>query len=93
MLSPHYDEKHHGLYVEKLEQAVLNPKVRNIALTGGYGAGKSSVIQGLIERIHSSKEFNKTRPIVISLPTIQIADESDSGKLIQAFLNRVPTTW
>ena len=79
VLSPHYDEKHHGLYVEKLEQAVLNPKVRNIALTGGYGAGKSSVIQGLIERIHSSKEFNKTRPIVISLPTIQIADDSDSG--------------
>ncbi len=77
VLSPHYDEKHHGLYVEKLEQAVRNPKVRNIALTGGYGTGKSSVIQGLIERIHSSKEFNKTRPIVISLPTIQVADESD----------------
>ena len=77
VLSPHYDEKHHGLYVEKLEQAVRNPKVRNIALTGGYGTGKSSIIQGLIERIHSSKEFNKTRPIVISLPTIQVADESN----------------
>ena len=77
VLSPHYDEKHHGLYAEKLEQAVLNPKVRNIALTGGYGTGKSSVVQGLIERIHSSKEFKKTRPIVISLPTIQVADESD----------------
>lgn len=50
VLGPHYDEKHHGLYVEKLEQAVRNPKVRNIALTGGYGTGKSSVIQGLIER-------------------------------------------
>ncbi|WP_315120400.1 hypothetical protein [Corynebacterium matruchotii] len=79
VLSPHYDEKHHGLYVEKLEQAIRNPKVRNIALTGGYGTGKSSVIQGLIERIHSSKELKKIRPITISLPTIQIADESDSG--------------
>jgi hypothetical protein len=79
VLSPHYDEKHHGLYVEKLEQAVRNPKVRNIALTGGYGTGKSSVIQGLVERIHSSKELKKIRPIIISLPTIQIADESDSG--------------
>ena len=77
VLSPHYDEKHHGLYVKKLEQAVRNPKVRNIALTGGYGTGKSSVIQGLIERIHSSKELEKTHPIVISLPTIQVADESD----------------
>ena len=78
VLSPHYDEKHHGLYVKKLEQAVRNPKVRNIALTGGYGTGKSSVIQGLVERIHSSKELKKIRPITISLPTIQIADESDS---------------
>ncbi|WP_315196831.1 hypothetical protein [Corynebacterium matruchotii] len=79
VLSPHYDEIHHGLYVEKLEQAVRNPKVRNIALTGGYGTGKSSIIQGLVERIHSSKELKKIRPITISLPTIQIADESDSG--------------
>lgn len=79
VLSPHYDEEHHGIYVRKLEQAVMLPEVRNIALTGGYGTGKSSVIQGLIERIHSSKEFKKIRPIVISLPTTQIADESDSG--------------
>ena len=78
VLSPHYDEKHHGPYVRKLEQAIRNPKVRNMALTGGYGTGKSSVIQGLVERIHSSKEFKKIRPITISLPTIQIADESDS---------------
>ena len=78
VLSPHFDEEHHGLYVKKLEQAVLNPKVRHIALTGGYGTGKSSVIQGLIEKIHSSKELKKIRPITISLPTIQIADESDS---------------
>ena len=78
VLSPHYDEKHHGIYVRKLEQAVRNPKVRNIALTGGYGTGKSSVIQGLVERIHSSKELKKIRPITISLPTIQVVNESDS---------------
>ena len=76
VLSPHYDEEHHGIYVRKLEQAVRNPKVRNIALTGGYGTGKSSVIQGLIERIHSSKELKKIRPITISLPTIQVVNES-----------------
>ena len=100
VLSPHYDEKHHGLYVEKLEQAVRNPKVRNIALTGGYGTGKSSVIQGLVERIKSSEEDAETnkshdiqrliekirpsknpkkiRPIIISLPTIQVTNKSDS---------------
>lgn len=98
VLSPRYDEKHHGLYVKKLEQAVRNPKVRNIALTGGYGTGKSSVIQGLVERIKSSEEDAETnkshdiqrliekirpsknpkkiRPIIISLPTIQVVNES-----------------
>jgi len=78
VLGPHFNKNRHGFYVDKLEQAILLYKVRNIALTGGYGTGKSSVIQGLIERIRSSKELKKTRPIVISLPTIQIADESDS---------------
>lgn len=78
VLSPHFDEKHHGIYVERLEQTLLKPKVRNIALTGGYGTGKSSIVQGLIEKIHSSKELEKIHPIVISLPTIQVADESDS---------------
>lgn len=100
VLSPHFDEEHHGIYVRKLEQAIRNPKVRNIALTGGYGTGKSSVIQGLIERIKSSEEDEETnknrdiqrliekirpsknpkkiRPIIISLPTIQVANKSDS---------------
>ena len=41
VLSPHFDEKHHGIYVEKLEQAVRNPKVRNIALTGGLSNRES----------------------------------------------------
>ena len=78
VLGPRFNKKRHGFYVDKLEQAILLPKVRNIALTGGYGTGKSSVLQGLIERIRSSKVLKKTHPIIISLPTIQIADESDS---------------
>ena len=74
VLSPHFDEKHHGLYVKKLEQAVLNPKVRHIALTGGYGTGKSSVIQGSLFRrlklrpchpVNDHPQKNKkTRPVV-----------------------------
>jgi len=74
VLSPHYDEEHHGLYVRKLEQAVRNPKVRNIALTGGYGTGKSSVIQGSLFRrfelrprhpvTDHPRKHRKTRPVV-----------------------------
>lgn len=43
-LTPEYEEKHHGTYLKRLEQAVKDPNNLNIALTGRYGAGKSSVL-------------------------------------------------
>jgi hypothetical protein len=43
-LTPRYVEAHHGTYLRRLEQAVKNPDNLNIALTGRYGAGKSSVL-------------------------------------------------
>lgn len=79
VLGPHFNKDHHGFYVDKLEQLIMLPEVRNIALTGGYGTGKSSVIQGLIKKIRSSKELGKNQPIIISLPTIQIINESGPG--------------
>ena len=43
-LGPEYDKDHHGTYLRHLEEAVLEKKNRNIALTGRYGTGKSSVL-------------------------------------------------
>lgn len=43
-LTPSYDEDHHGTYLRRLEEAVTDPRNLNIALTGRYGAGKSSVL-------------------------------------------------
>lgn len=43
-LTPSFDEKQHGTYLRRLEEAVSEPRNRNIALTGRYGAGKSSVL-------------------------------------------------
>ncbi|MFJ5956720.1 hypothetical protein ACIQC5_12275 [Paenarthrobacter sp. NPDC092416] len=43
-LAPEFNAKHHSVYVRHLEQAVQDKKNRNIALTGRYGAGKSSVL-------------------------------------------------
>lgn len=43
-LTPSYDEGHHGTYLRRLEEAVKDPRNLNIALTGRYGAGKSSVL-------------------------------------------------
>lgn len=43
-LGPEFDEVQHSIYVRHLEEAVREKKNRNIALTGRYGAGKSSVL-------------------------------------------------
>lgn len=43
-LAPLYEEKHHSSYLKRLGQAVKDPNNLNIALTGRYGSGKSSVL-------------------------------------------------
>lgn len=65
-LTPVYDETAHGVYVRHLLAALdtkRGPGIRNIALTGGYGTGKSSVLAE-ITRIH------RRRTITISLSTL-----------------------
>lgn len=37
-------------YLNALEWALNNPKVKNIALAGPYGAGKSSIIETYLSR-------------------------------------------
>ncbi|QQB46786.1 hypothetical protein I6I10_02290 [Corynebacterium glucuronolyticum] len=46
-LGPKYLEESHGIYVEQLLSILADQRCRNIALTGAYGTGKSSVIRGL----------------------------------------------
>lgn len=48
-LAPRYDKAQHELYVKALTAALRNDGIRNIALTGAYGTGKSSVLQRLAE--------------------------------------------
>ncbi|TFB93195.1 hypothetical protein [Cryobacterium sp. HLT2-28] len=43
-LAPQYEAPHHAGYLRHLEDAIKEPKNRNIALTGRYGSGKSSVL-------------------------------------------------
>lgn len=43
-LTPKYNPEQHGTYLRRLEEVVKDPQNLNIALTGRYGAGKSSVL-------------------------------------------------
>jgi len=53
-LAPRYDESQHKTYLDRLEQAVEDPRNRNIALSGRYGTGKSSVLDKFQEKRKNS---------------------------------------
>ena len=61
---------------EVLESALKNKDIRNIALTGPYGSGKSSIIQTLMEN------YSGFHYLPISLATLQ-ADEEGEEKTWQ----------
>lgn len=46
-LAPHFQSDQHGFYLGLLTSALANGAYRNIALTGAYGSGKSSILAGL----------------------------------------------
>ncbi|MCD4850630.1 hypothetical protein LN996_07390 [Arthrobacter sp. AK01] len=63
-LAPKYDPLHHRTYVAALENAITRqPTVRNIALSGTYGTGKSSILAELAYRL-------KDRVLEVSLLTL-----------------------
>src|SRR5690606_6429519 len=49
-LTPEYLAEEHGSYVAAIESALANGQVRNIALSGNYGAGKSSIMREVARR-------------------------------------------
>lgn len=72
-LTPKYDELSHKAYVEAIEGGLEGPNadgIRNIALTGGYGVGKSSVLEKVAEK-------HKGKVVQISLSTLGFEGSSD----------------
>jgi len=75
-LSPTNEAEGCEVYLEALEWALENKqKIKNIAISGPYGSGKSSVLQTFIKRCESkkiwSKIFPKYRFFNISLATFK----------------------
>ncbi|WP_417561074.1 P-loop NTPase fold protein [Marinomonas sp.] len=48
-LTPEFNKDNHGSYVRRINHALTEPKIRNIALSGTYGIGKSSILQKVAE--------------------------------------------
>lgn len=73
-LTPRYDPEKHGIYFAAIQTALKgrrNP-IRNIALTGSYGVGKSSILSEVARK-------HKRRVIAVSLSTLGFADDPKAG--------------
>ncbi|GAA3871157.1 P-loop NTPase fold protein [Leifsonia kafniensis] len=73
-LTPKYLEAEHGPYVAAIISALQTPEVRNIALSGNYGVGKSSILQRVTQ-------LESGRIVELSLSTlapIEISSLDDS---------------
>lgn len=68
-LTPEYLEAEHGGYVTAIEAALVNEQIRNIALSGNYGVGKSSILREVARR-------QDDRVVEISLSTLSPIEAS-----------------
>lgn len=72
-LAPHYVPSVHAGYLRALLEGIEARQATNIALSGPYGAGKSSILQGLTDRYPD-------QTIQVSLATVRSSTESSAGK-------------
>lgn len=70
------DESFHS--VKELEYAVAQPECLNIALTGNYGSGKSSVINTFLSRL------GKKKVLKVSLSTFMQGDEGENENEVES---------
>lgn len=85
------DEIDLGIYDDAIEYAFSNEDICNIALSGAYGAGKSSVIESY-KKMHPEKKF-----VHISLAHVSDAGQKEDisvaeleGKIINQLVHLIP---
>ena len=80
-LAPTDEADRTGIYAEAILFATTNSKVSNIALTGPYGSGKSSIIQSFLKKYRRSALY-------ISLAAFVPEVESNCAKLSRHEIER-----
>lgn len=89
-LGPVYDVERHGFYVRQLEIALSDPRFQNIALTGPYGAGKSSILKGLESKLQEKKKSREVyRPIFVSLASFDINNSIPTPEIEDRLQNEI----
>ena len=88
LLGPHYSSEKHDVYVKALSKAVHQDGVANIALSGPYGVGKSSILQGFRKHhpdaiLISLSTFGFSKPTELKSPNLSDGSVSPQTNQIQ----------
>lgn len=77
-LYPQYDESNHSPYVKRLEKALQgeDTKIHNIALSGVYGSGKSSILEKVVKDLEEERPHT-TRTISLAPLAAQLKEQDD----------------
>ena len=77
-LAPTDNAENSGIYLSALDWAIEEPNIRNIAVTGNYGSGKSSILN-----TYQKKSKHKKRFLNISLATFGQKDYQKDDNIIE----------
>lgn len=79
-LRPCHDLEQHRMYVDALNNAIQQDEVTNIALSGPYGVGKSSILQGF-RKEHPDAIFISLSTLGFSQPAASKSPKSSDGSI------------
>lgn len=74
-LTPKFDSSQHQVYADALDAALKDPSVKNIALSGPYGVGKSSILQHL-----ENGQKHRGKTIFISFSTLGKSSSDEASE-------------
>lgn len=103
-LTPEYLAEEHGGYVAAIEAALAGDQIRNIALSGNYGVGKSSIMREVARRQDNrivelslstlapieASQLDNSVPIQATTPTNRIQQEIVKQLLYREYPSRTP---
>lgn len=94
-MTPKYDSSQHGRYVGRLNDALYKQNCKNVALSGSYGSGKSSILEQFAKEAKANGHYiakvslaNYCTEPLATVCTNPSTDESDSKPSTTALLER-----
>ena len=78
-------------YIQALNWAFMNPSIKNIALTGAYGSGKSSILLSFLEQYENIRKKTLSISLASFIDKLQENQDNNSteDKIIKLDINEI----